>query len=163
MTADQLALDDCDPDWDDEDIDDDEPGPRHPDLHDQGLTPTSSTPDRRARPQEVPVTPAQRSARAYRTIAAGLSLSSAYAVTHHWLYGLPGVVSASVLLAVAQSCSNEDRRIRPRHEQLRRAARVDEQLLPPAARTPRHGPPLDDQERAAFDEITTHYDHGTAA
>jgi hypothetical protein len=38
VTTDQLALYDCEPDWDDEDLDDD-PGPRHPDLRGQGLTP----------------------------------------------------------------------------------------------------------------------------
>ncbi|MGW7498623.1 hypothetical protein ACWGKA_30635 [Streptomyces luteogriseus] len=38
MTTEQLAFYDCEPDWDDEDDQDDEPGPRHPDLRSQGLT-----------------------------------------------------------------------------------------------------------------------------
>lgn len=131
------------------------------------------------------MTPALRTARACRIAAAGLSACAAYSATHHWLYALPGVISASVLLAVADSYNSEDRRIRARHEQLRRAALADKQQLPvpccsfwrnsggqvhgpnctrpPAARTPRHGAPLDDHERAAFDKITAHYDRGTAA
>jgi hypothetical protein len=37
MTTEQLALYDCEPDWDDEDLDD-EPSLCHPDLRSQGLT-----------------------------------------------------------------------------------------------------------------------------
>ncbi|MGW7498622.1 hypothetical protein ACWGKA_30630 [Streptomyces luteogriseus] len=117
------------------------------------------------------MTPARRCARACRIMAAGLSLSAAYGVTHYWLYGLPGVVSASVLLAVAQSYSDEDRRIRARHEQLRRAALSDEQLLPPPVpccsfwRTSGgevHGPDCTRPPNACT-SLTADHDHGTAA
>jgi hypothetical protein len=70
-----------------------------------------------------------RTARACQAAAIGLSACAAYSATHHWLYALPGVVGASVFLAVADSYRSEDRRIRARHEQARRAARSDAQLL----------------------------------
>ena len=38
MTTDQLALYDCEPGWDEDLVEDDDPGPCHPDLRSQGLT-----------------------------------------------------------------------------------------------------------------------------
>lgn len=38
MSSQQLALDDCEPDWDDDWLDDIPDTPTHPDLRGQGLT-----------------------------------------------------------------------------------------------------------------------------
>ncbi|MFC9686839.1 hypothetical protein [Streptomyces sp. NPDC056948] len=119
------------------------------------------------------MTPARSTARACRITAVIPLASAIYSATHHPHYALPGLISTGVLLAIAASYDTEDRRIRARHEQLRRAAVADEQLLPPpvpccsfwrnsggevhnpddctrppAARTPQHGAPLDDQSAA---------------
>ncbi|GHA22350.1 hypothetical protein [Streptomyces purpurascens] len=77
------------------------------------------------------MTPARRTARACRITAVIPFASAIYSATHHPLYAVPGLISTAVLLAIAAAYDTEDRRIRARHEQLRRAAVADEQLLPP--------------------------------
>lgn len=75
------------------------------------------------------MTPARRTARVLR-IAAGIStVSAVYAGTRHPYLAVPGLVSAAVLLTIAVTCDGEDRRIRARHEQVRRAAVLDEERL----------------------------------
>ena len=75
------------------------------------------------------MTPARRTARTLRAIAAVSLASGLWAAADHPAYLIPGLIGASVLLLVAASFSHEDRCIRARHEMARRAALTDAQAL----------------------------------
>jgi hypothetical protein len=75
------------------------------------------------------MTPAQRTARACRITAAGLSITAALLAYEQWVYALPGVIGAGAFLAVADSYRREEQRQRARHAALDAAAAADEQLL----------------------------------
>ncbi|MEV5646403.1 hypothetical protein AB0L67_41060 [Streptomyces flaveolus] len=77
------------------------------------------------------MTPAQRTALTLRAAAAFFAVSTGYGAIHCLYYLAPGLVGATVLLMVATCYDGEDRRIRARHNELRRAALAAEQLLPP--------------------------------
>ncbi|MFJ5151405.1 hypothetical protein ACIQCF_07415 [Streptomyces sp. NPDC088353] len=125
------------------------------------------------------MTPHLRTARACTAATGLLTASACYSATFNPWLALPGLYAAAFFAWCAARCYAAHQRLVAEHDWARRRALGDNPppLNPccmlahysegaahdPRCTRPRPDVPLTDQERAAFQQITNHYDHGTAA